>query len=261
MELYEKCPQAFWHRYIAKTDIGEQRAPSYMRVGRAVHAALQAAAETVKVEGTAWDSDRVRLVAEMALNSAWSSEHLPETGGLFHQAMETLHGALMDSKVAAPRVAAPEIDAAEVPVSFPRVVGIEHQLLDVTDDGTTFVGYIDRLDQTDDESVTIVDYKVSTKVITPEEVQSSSQMNLYDHFVRREFPWVRRVRLAHYYVPVRELVETDDDPELVIDTLARFEAFAEDVETETEWKPRPGDACASCVYARHCPVWGPDGVP
>ena len=60
----------------------------------------------------------------------------------------------------------------------------------------TVLGFIDRVDCLDDETVEVIDYKTNRVLFTRDEVDHSLQMSLYHLAARQLWPWAKKVRLT-----------------------------------------------------------------
>lgn len=239
MRTYERCPRQHWHAYIDRTDVGERLSPQHWRFGTCVHAALEGAARALSDHGIPWGSKASVAVAMDALVAAWIKERMPPYGG----ELERARGMVLET------LADPQVNLTRA-----NLLGVEHQLLDRTEGGWTFVGYVDRLERLSADTVRILDWKVTSSCMTTEELQTSPQLNLYAWAVRQEFDWADTVVIAHYYPPVNQLVSVTPDPEIVLDVMARFEAFTETAEADEFNLPRPTEHCAECLYGHLCPA-------
>lgn len=57
------------------------------------------------------------------------------------------------------------------------------------------IGYIDRIDKIDDETVGIVDYKTNRRLFTRTDLDESLQLTIYAAAVQEIYPWAKTIRL------------------------------------------------------------------
>jgi CRISPR/Cas system-associated exonuclease Cas4 (RecB family) len=110
-----------------------------------------------------------------------------------------------------------------------------------------------------DESIEVVDYKVTSRRTSAEDLERDYQLNMYGYFARQDHPWARAVYGTHVYPPLqtRTTVRLSDDG--MEEAVAKFEAVVEMIETDTRFDPRPGEHCAWCQHVGKCPAM--QGVP
>ncbi len=75
------------------------------------------------------------------------------------------------------------------------------------------LGFIDRVDRVDDQTVEVIDYKTNRMLFTREEIDHSLQMSIYHLAARELWPWAKKVRLSFDMLRhgVRLTTERSDD--------------------------------------------------
>ncbi len=117
------------------------------------------------------------------------------------------------------------------------------------------LGYIDRVDRIDDETIRIIDYKTNRILFSRNEVDSSLQMSIYHAAVQRLWPWAKNVRLAFNMLRHGLDMETTRTPEQVEAALAYVEAMGKATETATDFPPHLNANCIYCDHKDSCPAF------
>lgn len=232
LSRFEQCPLSFKLQYIDKR-ASEPGMP--LRFGKVVHAALERLVrEVIEQERTA-PLDEERAVALFA--DAWAADGL--TG--LHEFGEGV--AMVRAFVRAQGV-----------VDHRDVLAVEKEF-HLPAGRFTVLGFIDRVDRIDDETIEIVDYKTNRQLFTREEVDTSLQMSLYELAARRTWPWVKNVRLT--FVMLRHGVRqtTTRTPEQLEAALAYVETLGRMTEEETEFPARVSGNCVHCDHRAHCSAY------
>ena len=139
------------------------------------------------------------------------------------------------------------------PDAFP--VDLEKRVETVID-GVTWVGVIDRIEQTAD-GLRVVDYKTSTRAMAQDDAAESIQLGFYALALGREGAdvtgaqmWFPRTRAQS--ITTRSL--SMDSLAAVEDELVRITRAIKD----EDWAPTVGDHCERCSFRLSCPAW-PEG--
>jgi len=229
---YEQCPLAFKFRYVDGRASGSNDAAV---LGKTVHGTLEALLNEVIVQehnGPLSEERALTLFKEQ-----WAK------GGL--SGMEAYQ------------------DGVEMLRSFIRREGeINH--LDILAVEQEFhlpagpfvvLGYIDRVDRIDDETIRIIDYKTNRVLFSRGEVDSSLQMSIYHAAVQRLWPWAKNVRLAFNMLRHGLDMETSRTPEQIEAALAYVEAMGKATETATDFPSRLNANCIYCDHKDLCPAF------
>jgi hypothetical protein len=138
----------------------------------------------------------------------------------------------------------PEIDSR-------LVLGIE-QKFEFTYQGRRFLGYIDRIDKIDDETLLVRDYKSNRIVFTHDETEADIQLSVYENAARLLYPWAKRVELGFDMVRHGMTLRTSRTREQVADALNYCIDTAEKSETDTTYAPKLNVYCAWCDHLDTC---------
>ncbi|MBK8009818.1 MAG: PD-(D/E)XK nuclease family protein [Deltaproteobacteria bacterium] len=121
--------------------------------------------------------------------------------------------------------------------------------------GFTVLGYLDRVDRVDDETVEVIDYKTNRQLFTREETDASLQMSLYHLAAQELWPWAKKVRLTFWMLRhgLRQTTErTADDIE---GTRRYVETLGTTINKAREFPAKLNSNCVYCDHRKHCPTY------
>lgn len=232
LSRFETCPLSYKLHYIDK----RQPEPGLpLRFGKLIHAVLE------RLVGEAVDDERSGPLSEdraLALyRDGWTAEGL--TGvDVFQEGLEIVQRFVREQGVLEHR------NVLAVEKEFRLPVG-----------PFTVLGYIDRVDCLDGETIEIIDYKSNRQLFARDEVDTSLQMSLYDLAARRLWPWVKKVKLTFWMLRHGIRQQTDRTPEQLDAALAYVETLGKQTETATQYPPRLNTNCSYCDHRSNCPAY------
>lgn len=232
LSRFETCPLSYRLHYIEKQE-AEPGLP--LRFGKTIHAVLERLIKEVVDDertGTLSEERAIELYRE-----AWGAEQL--TGmDVFAEGLAILRRFIAEQGVVDHR------DVLAIEKEFRLPVGPFEVL-----------GFIDRVDWIDDETVEVIDYKTNHQLFTREEVDTSLQMSLYEVAVRRLWPWAKKVKLTFWMLRHGVRQETTRTEEQLADALAYVETLGRQTETATEYPARLNTNCSYCDHRKQCPAY------
>ncbi|MDP1826632.1 MAG: PD-(D/E)XK nuclease family protein [Archangium sp.] len=229
---FETCPLSYRFHYLDKLE-AEPGLP--LRFGKAIHAALEVLMKEVLENELTGPLSEDRALE--VLREAWAAEAL--TGvEVFQEALRILREFIVQHGVVDHRT----ILAVEKEFRLP--VG-----------PFTVLGFIDRVDWVDDETIEVIDYKTNHQLFTREEVDTSLQLSLYAVAAKRLWPWAKKVKLTFLMVRHGVRQETTRTEEQLADALAYAETLGQQTETVQEFPARLNSNCSYCDHRRHCPAY------
>lgn len=232
LSRFETCPLSYRLHYIEK----KQAEPGLpLRFGKTIHAVLERLIKEVV------DDERTGpLSEERAIElyrEAWGAEQL--TGmDVFAEGLAILRRFIAEQGVVDHR------DVLAIEKEFRLPVGPFEVL-----------GFIDRVDWIDDETVEVIDYKTNHQLFTRDEVDTSLQMSLYEVAVRRLWPWAKKVKLTFWMLRHGVRQQTTRTEEQLADALAYVETLGRQTETATEYPARLNTNCSYCDHRKQCPAY------
>ncbi|HQG03881.1 MAG TPA: PD-(D/E)XK nuclease family protein [Thermoleophilia bacterium] len=229
---YESCPLSYRLHYIDK----HQPEPGIaLRFGKVIHAVLE------RLVREAVDDERSGPLSEdralTVFRDAWTADGL--TGiELFQEGIEILQRFVREQGVIEHR------DVLAVEKEFRLPVG-----------PFTVLGFIDRVDCVDDETVEVIDYKTNRQLFTRDEVDTSLQMSLYHVAARKLWPWAKKVKLTFWMLRHGVRQETERTPEQLDAALAYVETLGRQTEVATSFPARLNTNCPYCDHRAGCPAY------
>ena len=119
----------------------------------------------------------------------------------------------------------------------------------------TVLGFMDRIDWVDDETVEVIDYKTNRMLFTREEVDHSLQMSLYELAARELWPWAKNVQLTFNMLRHSVRMRTVRTPEQLEAAQSYVETVGAMTEAATEFPARINANCIYCDHRQHCPAY------
>jgi len=232
LSRFEQCPLSFKLHYIDKQK-AEPGDP--LKFGTAIHAVLE------RLIREHMEGEHVGPLSEdRALDlfrQAWAAENM--TGiELFQAGIEILQAFVRDQGELDHR------DVLAVEKEFRIPVG-----------RFSVLGFIDRVDCVDDETVEVIDYKTNRLLFTRDEVDHSLQMSLYHLAARQLWPWAKKVRLTFHMLRHGIRMQTERTADQLDTARAYVETLGAMTEEATEFPARLNPNCIYCDHRTHCPAY------
>jgi len=229
---YESCPLSYRLHYIDK----HQPEPGItLRFGKVIHAVLERLVREVVDDERSGPLSEDRALT--VFRDAWTADGL--TGiELFQEGIEILQRFVREQGVIEHR------DVLAVEKEFRLPVG-----------PFTVLGFIDRVDCVDDETVEVIDYKTNRQLFTRDEVDTSLQMSLYHVAARKLWPWAKKVKLTFWMLRHGVRQETERTPEQLDAALAYVETLGKQTEVATAFPARLNTNCPYCDHRAGCPAY------
>ena len=232
LSRFETCPLSYRLHYIEK----KQAEPGLpLRFGKTIHAVLERLIKEVVDDERTGPLSEERAVE--LYREAWGTERL--TGmDVFAEGLAILRRFIAEQGVVDHR------DVLAIEKEFRLPVGPFEVL-----------GFIDRVDWIDDETVEVIDYKTNHQLFTRDEVDTSLQMSLYEVAVRRLWPWAKKVKLTFWMLRHGVRQVTTRTEEQLADALAYVETLGRQTETATAYPARLNTNCSYCDHRKQCPAY------
>ncbi len=232
LSRFEQCPLSFKLHYIEKLR-AEPGLP--LRFGKAVHAVLEVLVREHMEEERVGPLSEERAVE--LWQEAWAREEM--TGvEVFQEGVEILQRFVRDQGT----LDAHDVLAVEQEFRLP--VG-----------PFTVLGFIDRVDRVDDETIEVIDYKTNRMLFTRAEVDTSLQLSLYETAVRRIWPWAKNVKLTFDMLRHGIRQQTERTSEQLDAALRYVETMGRMTEEATEFPARLNPNCIYCDHKQGCPAY------
>ena len=232
LSRFEQCPLSFKLHYIDQKQ-AEPGVP--LRFGKAVHAVLETLVREhmeQEREGPLSEERAVELWQE-----AWAAGELSGIA-VFEEGLGILRSFVrrqghLDHQ-----------DVLAIERRFELMVG-----------PFVVLGFIDRVDRVDDETIEVIDYKTNRLLFNREEVDTSLQMSLYELAVRQLWPWAKKVRLTFDMLRHDLRMTTERTEEQLAGALAYVETMGRMTEEAREFPARLNPNCVYCDHRQDCPTY------
>ncbi len=232
LSRYEQCPLSFKLHYIDK----QQAEPGLpLRFGKAIHSVLENL-----VQEHMLDEQNGPLSEDRALElwrSEWASQGLVGVE-VFQEGIEILKRFVRDEGV---------LDSHDV-------LALEKEIR-LKVGPFTVLGYIDRVNRVDDETIEIVDYKSNRMLFARDEVDNSLQLSIYELAVRQLWPWAKKVKLTFHMLRHGIRQETSRTTEQLDAAIQYVETVGRMTEEATEYPARLNSNCVWCDHQQGCPAY------
>ncbi len=232
LSRFESCPRSFAFQYVDKlpSDPGMP-----LRFGKVVHAALERLVREVIEQEKTGPLDEERAVA--LFSESWAAEQLIGVHE-FGEGVAIVRAFVRSQGIVDHR------DVLAVEKEFRLPAG-----------PFTVLGFIDRVDRIDDETIEVVDYKTNRQLFTREEVDTSLQLSLYEIAVRRLWPWAKKVRLTFAMLRHGVRMTTARTDEQLAAALTYVETLGRMTEAATDFPARVSGNCVYCDHRAHCSAY------
>lgn len=248
LKTFENCPRKFAFQYVEKPDI-ERRDSVEAFMGTAVHNTLENLYKSVMMERVPkWEETRDFYEDFWAKN--WRDDIL-----IVRKEFSA------DDYRNVGRRCLQDYFVAHFPFAEGRVLALEERIL-VDLDGTgayKLQGYIDRLQQQEDGTIEIHDYKTSRRLPSQEEINRERQLALYQIGIEERWPDTKAVTLIwHYMRSNRRLVSkrtSDSLEELKRETIELIDTVNQTIE-RADFPPHETMLCDWCEFYSICPAKG-----
>jgi len=232
LSRFEQCPASFKHHYVEKRT-AEPGVP--LKFGKLLHAVLEVLVREHMVNERSGPLSEDRAIE--LYREGWGKAGL--TGmEVFQEGLDIIGDFVRDQG---------ELDHR-------NVLAIEkefrHQI-----GRFTVLGYIDRIDWVDDETIEVIDYKTNRMLFTRDEVDHSLQMSLYELAVRQLWPWAKKVKLTFHMLRHGVRMRTERTSEQLDAARSYVETVGAMTENATEFPARINNNCIYCDHKQHCPTY------
>ena len=232
LKRFAQCPKSYQLHYVAKA----QSVPNAsLLFGSLLHAALERVYREITAENLAGRFPEDRLLA--AYQDEWSRSGLGEFA-IFEEGLAILRAY-----------------AREQPLADPASILAVEQEFRLPVDRFQVLGYIDRVDRVDSDTIAVIDYKSNRAIFTREEMDHDLQLSIYAMAARMLWPWAKTVRLGLYLLRHGILMETTRSEEDLAAARAYIAMLGRQIESATDFPARLNENCAYCDHNALCPTY------
>jgi putative RecB family exonuclease len=229
---FEQCPLSFKLHYIDKLESSPNMS---LRFGKVIHAVLERL---------------FRELIEQELTGMLSEERALELYSRACMAEGLLGFALFEEGVEILK----DFIRREGVVDHRNILAVEKEF-EIKAGPFPVCGFIDRVDNVDDETINVIDYKTNRVLFTREEVDTNLQLSLYQIVAHKLWPWAKKVKLTFHMLRHGICMETERTPEQLDAALRYIETLGRMTEETETYEPRLNTNCIYCDHQAQCPAY------
>lgn len=240
LDTFDSCPRRFRYIYVDRPAPSRGAPWAHTGIGSAVHGALRAI----------WDAVPSRRSVQAVLTdlrAMWPLSGFRDR----EQSQRALQ--IMSDQLAA--YVEEHVDLAGQPRGIERTVGAPYGDLAIS-------GRIDRVDELEDGSLVVIDYKTGRAVPTGDEARASMQLAVYAVAVERTFR-ARCARVELHHIPSGVIAGAEITPATRERQMRRAADTADDIDRAKQrlvagtppdeaYPARVGPGCGHCDFWAHC---------
>jgi len=114
------------------------------------------------------------------------------------------------------------------------------------------IGYIDRIDWINKDTVHIIDYKTNRQMFSRDDLENDLQMSVYGLAIKETWPWVKHVRYSFDMLRHNQRQNCHRTDQDLQDARDYVIATANRIESQTEFRPKLNILCAWCDHRHKC---------
>jgi RecB family exonuclease len=232
LKRFSQCPKSYQLHYLAKAPSEPNASLTF---GKVLHAALERTYRQIIADQIIGRFPRELL--EAAYRYEWARAGLTDLAA-FAEGLGLLKDYVAQHTV----------------VDHRTVLAVEQEFR-LPVDRFEVLGYIDRVDRIDDETVEVVDYKSNRLLFSRDEVDHDLQLTVYAMAARVLWPWARNVRLGLFMLRHAVKLETSRTPAELDAARQYVAALGLEIEAATDFPARLNANCAYCDHQAGCPAY------
>ena len=239
-ELFLQCQAKFYHRYVDKSE-GKQDPESPAILGSLGHKVLENSYQELLDEGYSGPLKQKNDVIQKHLKLCLSGSEFP--ANLFQPAQEVLKQYVENEYLKAE-----------------NIISLEQQF--VFELGTLgeipILGYIDRIDLPDSDTVKIVDYKSNRMLYTAEELKQNLQASIYILAAHEMFPDAANIEMQFHMLRhgiIQRTSRTDEELEEARDFMLVLAQKIRSIDPDICPPESLNSYCPWCEYRHLCEAY------
>ena len=244
---YETCPRRYRFGYVERRP-KDRPVPPHWRFGTVVHAGLEAAWKGVMADAATTPADHLPA----ALAAAAEAVRTEELGAADLARAESILTAALEADVVRDRDVG--VDDGPAAGLAARPIGVEEALRGwAGGDHDRVIGFADLVLEHADGTVELVDHKVTSRRLGPDDLRDDFQLNLYGHLASKRWRDAPRIVATIHYPTGPEAVSVELGAEGMRSADRRVRAAARAIAADAEFLPVPSEACTHCPWLASCP--------
>lgn len=131
-----------------------------------------------------------------------------------------------------------------------KVIGLEHEFHLILPNGVPITGKIDRVDEWQNGTIEVIDYKTNSWPFDDNDIEHSLQLRMYAIVASFLYPG-KKTQCTYDFIRWGRKSVMFTDQELK-DTMDYLEVVYDRIMNDTEFNPRPNDKCKFCKIIEQC---------
>jgi putative RecB family exonuclease len=130
----------------------------------------------------------------------------------------------------------------------------EKRFFNLNDDQHKMLGIIDRLDEREDGTLEIHDYKTSGRLPSQQQIDIDKQLALYQLAVSEAYPEKDKIELVWHFVRFDIEFRSERSKEQLMALRNEYSQYIDELETVKRFTPNESPLCNWCGYQEYCPA-------
>lgn len=137
-----------------------------------------------------------------------------------------------------------------------KILTVEDNFRVATDDGVVLIGAMDKVEELDEDTILVVDYKTSKYFETSDELKSNIQLSVYDIVAHIKYPAYKRIILSLDYLRGDPVYTYRTEEERTNFTNYMLAIYKEMINlTQDKAIPMLNDMCNWCDFTDNCTAY------
>ena len=231
MSMYLTCKWKYYCNYVLHLP---RKDNASFKLGIAVHESLAVAGDIWKKNEKFTEKDIVKIKA--MYNKMAAKEGIADTN-VYHEGLAMVMARVSD-------------------FANGTILTVEDRFRVTTDDGVMLIGAMDKVEELNEDTILVVDYKTSKYFQTASELKADIQLSVYDAVAHIKYPDYKRIILSLDYlrgVPVYTYRTEAERKGFLEYMLAIYEEML--VLKKEKCGPMLNDMCNWCDFTDHCTAY------